>query len=245
MKTLILDDELYCTDVLSILIQKHCPSLEVVAVYNDPVLALEYLSHHPVDVVFLDIEMPVLNGFELLRKLPNMQSRVIFTTAYNQYALKAFRFNAIDYLLKPIDKTELMEAVGKLPELPLLSPPMLQYLSEWQKGQAPKKILLPIGQEIHFVNVDQIICCEADGSYCKVYCEGQAKPYMLSKNLKDIEEMVQQPHFIRPHASWLINSHFIEKVVKGEGMEVVLSNQLHIPVARSKKQEILKWLGIN
>lgn len=244
MKTLILDDELYCTDVLSILIQKHCPSLEVVAVYNDPVLALEYLSHHPVDVVFLDIEMPVLNGFELLRKLPNMQSRVIFTTAYNQYALKAFRFNAIDYLLKPIDKTELMEAVGKLPELPLLSPPMLQYLSEWQKGQAPKKILLPIGQEIHFVNVDQVICCEADGSYCKVYCEGQAKPYMLSKNLKDIEEMVQQPHFIRPHASWLINSHFIEKVVKGEGMEIVLSNQISVPVSRNKKQEVMIRLKI-
>jgi len=244
MKTLILDDELYCTDVLSILIQKHCPSLEVVAVYNDPVLAQEYLSHHPVDVVFLDIEMPVLNGFELLRKLPNMQSRVIFTTAYNQYALKAFRFNAIDYLLKPIDKTELMEAVGKLPELPLLSPPMLQYLSEWQKGQAPKKILLPIGQEIHFVNVDQIICCEADGSYCKVYCEGQAKPYMLSKNLKDIEEMVQQPHFIRPHASWLINSHFIEKVVKGEGMEIVLSNQISVPVSRNKKQEVMIRLKI-
>lgn len=244
MKTLILDDELYCTDVLSILIQKHCPSLEVVAVYNDPVLALEYLSHHPVDVVFLDIEMPVINGFELLRKLPNMQSRVIFTTAYDQYALKAFRFNAIDYLLKPIDKTELMEAVGKLPELPLLSPPMLQYLSEWQKGQAPKKILLPIGQEIHFVNVDQIICCEADGSYCKVYCEGQAKPYMLSKNLKDIEEMVQQPHFIRPHASWLINSHFIEKVVKGEGMEIVLSNQISVPVSRNKKQEVMIRLKI-
>lgn len=244
MKTLILDDELYCTDVLSILIQKHCPSLEVVAVYNDPVLALEYLSHHPVDVVFLDIEMPVINGFELLRKLPNMQSRVIFTTAYDQYALKAFRFNAIDYLLKPIDKTELMEAVGKLPELPMLSPPMLQYLSEWQKGQAPKKILLPIGQEIHFVNVDQIICCEADGSYCKVYCEGQAKPYMLSKNLKDIEEMVQQPHFIRPHASWLINSHFIEKVVKGEGMEIVLSNQISVPVSRNKKQEVMIRLKI-
>ena len=102
-----------------------------------------------------------------------------------------------------------------------------------------------IGQEIVFVNVDQIICCEANGSYCKVYCEGQTKPYLLSKNLKDIEEMVQQPQFIRPHASWLINSHFIEKIIKGEGMEIVLSNQLHIPVARSKKQEIMKWLGIH
>ena len=217
MTTLLLDDELYCTDVLNILLRKHCPSLEIVAIYNDPLLALEYLSENRVDVIFLDIEMPVLNGFELLRKMPKMHSKVIFTTAYDQYALKAFRFNAIDYLLKPIDKTELMEAVGKL----------------------------SIGQEIVFVNVDQIICCEADGSYCKVYCEGQTKPYLLSKNLKDIEEMVQQPQFIRPHASWLINSHFIEKIIKGEGMEIVLSNQLHIPVARSKKQEIMKWLGIH
>ncbi len=245
MTTLLLDDELYCTDVLNILLRKHCPSLEIVAIYNDPLLALEYLSENRVDVIFLDIEMPVLNGFELLRKMPKMHSKVIFTTAYDQYALKAFRFNAIDYLLKPIDKTELMEAVGKLSKIPVMSPPVLEYLSEWQKGQSPKKILLPIGQEIVFVNVDQIICCEADGSYCKVYCEGQTKPYLLSKNLKDIEEMVQQPQFIRPHTSWLINSHFIEKIIKGEGMEIVLSNQLHIPVARSKKQEIMKWLGIH
>lgn len=244
MKTLLLDDELYCTDVLNILIQKHCPSLEVVGVYNDPVQALDYLSHHNVDILFLDIEMPILNGFDLLRKLPNMQTKVIFTTAYDQYALKAFRFNAIDYLLKPIDKTELMAAVGKVSQTPLLSEPILQYLSEWQKGPIPKRILLPIGQEIIFVNVDQIICCEADGSYCKVYCEGQAKPYLLSRNLKDLEEMVQLPNFLRPHASWLINTQFIEKIIKGEGMEIVLNNQLHIPVARSKKQEIMKQLGV-
>ncbi|MBK7787980.1 MAG: response regulator transcription factor [Saprospiraceae bacterium] len=244
MKTLLLDDELYCTDVLNILIQKHCPSLEVVAILNDPIKALEYLNHHVIDVLFLDIEMPILNGFDLLGKLPKLQSKVIFTTAYDHYALKAFRFNAIDYLLKPIDKTELKEAVGKLSNSPMMSEPLLQYLSEWKIGKVPQKILLPIGQEIHFVNVDNIICCEADGSYCKVYCEGQTKPHLLSKNLKDLEEMLQLPQFLRPHASWLINSQFIEKIVKSEGMEIVLKNQLHIPVARSKKQDILKFLGI-
>lgn len=244
MKTLLLDDEVFCTDVLNILIQKHCPSLEVVAVFNDPMLALDYLNHHQVDVIFLDIEMPVLNGFDLLRRLPKLQSKVIFTTAYDQYALKAFRFNAIDYLLKPIDKTELMEAAAKLKDTPLLSQSLIQYFSDWQNNPGTKKILLPIGQEIIFVNADQIICCEAEGSYCKVYCEGQPKPYLLSRNLKDLEEMIQLPQFIRPHASWLVNTKFIDKIVKSEGMEIILSNQIHIPVSRSKKQEISKLLGI-
>lgn len=244
MKTLLLDDEVFCTDVLNILIQKHCPSLEVVAVFNDPMLALDYLTHHQVDVIFLDIEMPVLNGFDLLRRLPKLQSKVIFTTAYDQYALKAFRFNAIDYLLKPIDKTELVESAAKLKDIPLLSQSLIQYFIDWQNNPGTKKILLPIGQEIIFVNADQIICCEAEGSYCKVYCEGQPKPYLLSRNLKDLEEMIQLPQFIRPHASWLVNTKFIDKIVKSEGMEIILSNQIHIPVSRSKKQEISKLLGI-
>lgn len=244
MKTLLIDDELYCTDVLNLLIQKYCPSLQVVAIFNDPVLAMEYLKINPVDVLFLDIEMPVVSGFELLRKLPNLQARVVFTTAYDQYALKAFRFNAIDYLLKPIDKSELMEAVARLQQNSIISQPLVQFLSELQNGQNPKKILLPIGNEVVFINVDKIICCEAEGSYCKVYCEGQSKPYFLSKNLKDLEEMIQSSHFFRPHASWLINDHFITKVIKGEGMEIVLSNQIHVPVARSKKPEVLIRLNI-
>lgn len=244
MKTLLLDDEVFCTDVLNILIQKHCPSLEVVAVLNDPMMALDYLTHNKVDVVFLDIEMPVLNGFDLLRRLPKLQSKVVFTTAYDQYALKAFRFNAIDYLLKPIDKTELIEAATKLKDSPIFSESLIQYFSDLQNNPRTKKILLPIGQEIIFVDADRIICCEAEGSYCRVHCEDQTKPYLLSKNLKDIEEMIQLPQFIRPHASWLINTRFIEKIVKSEGMEIILSNQFHIPVSRNKKQEISKALGV-
>ena len=244
MKTLLLDDEQYCTDVLNLLIQKHCPSLQVVAIFNDPLLAIEYLKIYPVDLLFLDIEMPVVNGFELLRKLPNLQARVIFTTAYDQYALKAFRFNAVDYLLKPIDKSELIEAVSRVQKTSNISQTLALFLSELQNEQNPKKILLPIGNELVFVNVDQIICCEAEGSYCKVYCEGKSKPYLLSKNLKDIEEMILSSHFFRPHASWLINDLFITKVIKGEGMEIVLSNHICVPVARSKKQDVLLRLNI-
>lgn len=240
MTAVIIDDEVYCTDVVNILLTKYCPDLVVEATFNHSLQALEYLKQHQPDIIFLDIEMPQLNGFDLLNQLETLESRVIFTTAYDQYAIRAFKFNTVDYLLKPIDKDELIAAVKK--SSITLSPEKITHLHYLSRTKVPEKILLPIGNEIIFVQVKDIICCEADGSYCSVYCVGKDKPYLLSKNLRDMEELLGNPNFFRPHTSWLIHDIYIEKIIKGEGMEIVMSKDIHVPVSRNKKQEVLDRL---
>jgi two-component system LytT family response regulator len=243
MTVVIVDDEVYCTDVIQILLTKHCPEVFIEKVFNDAVEALEYLLRHQPDILFLDIEMPRLNGFDLLKKIGNMTSKIIFTTAYDQYAIRAFKFNAIDYLLKPIDKTELIHAVKK--SSTLLSLDTIQYVQEVSQSKVPEKILLPIGNELIFVPVKDIICCEADGSYCSVYCRDMEKPYLLAKKLADIEELLNNPKFFRPHTSWLLHETHIQKIVRGDAMEIIMLNQIRIPVARSKRKEILSRLVEN
>lgn len=240
MDAVIIDDEKYCTEVLGILLEKYCPAVKVTGIFNHAPSALEYLQANKPDLIFLDIEMPHLNGFELLSQLGSFHSRVIFTTAYDQYALKAFRFNAIDYLLKPIEKDELITAVGKT-GTPFVRE-QIENLTYLRSHHVPERILLPIGNEIIFVQVKDIICCEAEGSYCKVYCMGRDKPYLLSKNLGDIEDMLNNPKFFRPHTSWLVNENYISKIIRGDGMELHMADNIHIPVARSKRQEVMERL---
>jgi two-component system, LytTR family, response regulator len=240
MNAVVIDDEKYCTDVLTILLAKHCPEINVIKVFNQSAIALDYLKSHVVDIIFLDIEMPQMNGFELLYQLGKVSSLVIFTTAYDQYALKAFRFNAIDYLLKPIDKNELIIAVKKTNRFTPLSSENIENLHYLSQHKVPERILLPIGQELILVSVKDIICCEADGSYCKVYCSDMNKPYILSKNLREMEEILNNSGFFRPHTSWLIHDKYVSKIIRGEGMEIVLQGNIHVPVSRVKKQEVIE-----
>jgi two-component system LytT family response regulator len=240
MKAVIIDDEVYCSDVIQILLTKYCPDVVIEKIFNDSLEALEYLSQHQPDLIFLDIEMPQLNGFDLIKKLGKITSRIIFTTAYDQYAIKAFRFNAIDYLLKPIDKSELISAIKKYFTVPSIE--TILHVQELSQTSVPEKILLPIGNEIIFVQVKDIICCEAEGSYCNIYCQDMIKPYLLSKTLRDIEELLNNPIFFRPHASWLIQESFVRKIVKGDAMEIVLHHEIRVPVARSKRPEVLARL---
>jgi two-component system, LytTR family, response regulator len=240
MNAVVIDDEKYCTDVLTILLAKHCPEINVIKVFNQSAIALDYLKSHVVDIIFLDIEMPQMNGFELLYQLGKVSSLVIFTTAYDQYALKAFRFNAIDYLLKPIDKNELIIAVKKTNRFTPLSSENIENLHYLSQHKVPERILLPIGQELILVSVKDIICCEADGSYCKVYCSDMNKPYILSKNLREMEEILNNSGFFRPHTSWLIHDKYVSKIIRGEGMEIVLQGNIHVPVSRAKKQEVIE-----
>jgi len=242
MKAILVDDEIYCTEVLQILLTKYCPQVEVIQVFNHPEDALPTLRQSPPDILFLDIEMPRMNGFDLLKQVHDLRFHIIFTTAYDQYALKAFKFNAIDYLLKPIQKEELVESVNRVSKSAKFDNETINYADYLRKNPIPDRILLPIGNEIIFVKTSNILCCEADGSYCKVYCTDQKKPYLLSKNLKEIEDLLNNPIFFRPHYSWLVNESHIQKITKGEGMEIILTHQIRIPVARGKRQEVMDRL---
>ncbi|MCB0571188.1 MAG: response regulator transcription factor [Phaeodactylibacter sp.] len=244
MKAIIVDDELYCTELLSALLAKHCPEVEVLAEYNDPQMAAEAIIREPPDLLFLDIEMPRLNGFDLLERVRPITFQVVFTTAYNQYALRAIKISALDYLLKPIDAEELAEAVIKA-RARLHAPDWNQFelMERSRQGDGPlQTIALSTLEGLHFVEVAEIIYCQSEGSYTQLhFLDGESM--LISKPIKDVTELLAPAGFLRVHNSYLINLSHIRKYIRGEGGEIVMKNGHHVPVARSKKAEFLERIA--
>jgi two-component system LytT family response regulator len=222
------------------LLQKHCPEIRVVAQFNDPVQGAEYLKANPPQLLFLDIEMPRLNGFDLLQRLQPLSFQVVFTTAYNQYALRAIKLSALDYLLKPIDAEELKSTVQKALQLGRAPEWRQVELMENTRTSAepPKKVALSTLEGLLFVEVADIAHCQSDGSYTRLYM-GNKEEILLSKSIKEVGEILTQCGFLRIHHSFLVNLDHIQRYIRGEGGEIVMRNGQHIPVARSKKQEFL------
>jgi two-component system, LytTR family, response regulator len=234
MKTYLVDDEIYSTDVL---LEKYCPQVEIVGIFNHAEKALKAIQAEPPQLLFLDIDMPRLDGFELLNQCTPFDFKVIFTTAYNQYALKAFRFNALDYLLKPVDKNELINAVAKAQ-----NPKIEQMTAVQMLTKNPERIALPIGNELVFVEVSDIIHAVSEGSYISIFLKNQVKPIVLTKSLRELEEVLNNPHFFRVHNSHLINLKQIKKITKTDGGDLTMMNNAIIPVARSKKVALMEMI---
>jgi len=239
MKTYLLDDEPNCTDVLQVLLAKYCPEVQVTGIFNDPEAALEAIRRERPALLFLDIEMPMLNGFELLRQCEPLDFKVVFTTAYDQYAVKAFKFNALDYLLKPIDKDELMLSVKKAQKAASPSHSQLEIVQHLKNNPVPERIALPVGQELLLVEVADIQYFESEGSYVSVFLKDQNKPVVLSKSLREFEELLNNPGFFRAHNSYLVNLRSIKKIVRTDGGGIVMANGRSLPVARAKKAELM------
>lgn len=243
LKTYLIDDEPYCTDVLRVLLEKHCPGVAVMGVFNDSEQALEAIRNQQPDLVFLDIEMPALNGFDLLRQCTPIEFKLVFTTAYDQYAVRAFKFNAIDYLLKPVDREELVLAVEKARQAPSLQPQQLEAVQYLKSHPVPDRIALPVGADLVFVETADILFCESDGSYVSFYLAGQSKPVVVSKSLREVEELLNNPLFFRAHNSFLINLKHILKIVRTGGGEIVMRNNRSLPMSRIKKSELLQLIA--
>jgi two-component system, LytTR family, response regulator len=241
--TLLIDDERNCTDLLRVMLEKYCPQIAVTGIYNDPEEAVVQIAATRPQLVFLDIEMPRLNGFDLLQQCKPLDFKVIFTTAYDQYAVRAFKFNALDYLLKPIDKQELIASVEKVLQASAPAPARVEAARLLRETPMPERIALPVGQELVFVQVAEILYCESDGSYVSVYLHGQSKPILLSKSLREFEELLNNPVFFRAHNSYLINLNQVQKIVRTDGGEIVMRNGKSLPVARAKKAELLGMIA--
>jgi two-component system LytT family response regulator len=244
IKAIIVDDEPYCCEALHILLNYHCPQVKVVGICYSGREALQEIKEQKPELLFLDIEMPQMNGFELLEKIPAPDFDLIFTTSYDQYAIKAIRFSALDYLLKPIDRDELQAAIQKVTERNHHNL-TLQLELLLQKMHAPaaqvKKVAVPTLEGLQMVTVDSIISCESDSNYTLVFLKDKQK-IVVSRTLKDIEEMLEDYTFFRIHHSYLVNINEINKYVKGEGGYVVMSDGSTIDVSRSKKEQLLKAL---
>lgn len=245
MKAIIIDDEKHCREVLATLIQKYCPEVVVTDSFAGGEAALSHFKKTLPDLLFLDIEMPGMNGFEFLEKCPERNFEIIFTTAYNEYAIKAIKHSALDYLLKPIDRDELISAVekAKLQNVQKSSARVDQLLSALSLKKNSKRFGVPTLDGLIMLDSEEILYCESDGPYCTFYFNNNVKPLLTSKTLKEAEEvLLGGGDFFRVHHSFLINLKYIQKYIRGEGGEVIMSNGKNIPVARSRKQDFLKLL---
>lgn len=243
-RILIVDDETHCVETLRAMLQRKYPSFTQVNGATSVATAREMIGRYTPELVFLDVEMPHQNGFDLLKSLECVSFDVIFTTAYEHYAIKAIKFNALDYLLKPFSMKELDAAVQKyIRKRDAVSPTdyaIETFLSNLkQPASLPKKITLPTLRGLIFTPVEQIIRCEAKDNYSKVYLtDGTA--HLVSKTLKEFEYLLEDMNFFRVHYSHLINLQHICKYVQGNGGHVLMSDGSSIEVSRRRKPEFLR-----
>lgn len=244
LNAIIVDDEAHSYKTLDAMLKRYCPEVNIIAICTNGADALKAIQQLHPSLVFLDVEMPRMNGFEMLEQLTEINFHLIFVTSYDAYALKAIRFSAIDYLLKPIDREELQKAVQKVVkrmEAPL--PEQLKIILDkiQHPSAASAKIALPTMEGLQMIPVQSIISCEADDNYTTIMLKNNKK-IVVSCTLKVIEELLEEHSFIRVHRSYLVNLDEIEKYVKTDGGYVVMSDGSQIFISRNKKDELLKKL---
>lgn len=223
-------------------LEQYCSKdIRIVGQFNDPEQGAGGIFLLQPDLVFLDIEMPKLNGIELLNQCREVNFEVIFTTAYDQYAIRAIKMNALDYLLKPIDKDELIEAVEKVKtKKQPVSRQQIAELQEAHKTKVLNKIALSTMAGLQFVDLDNVIRIEGESNYCNFFLKDKKK-ILLSKKLGDAEELLKEnQNFFRAHKSHIINLKYVEKYVRGEGGEILMSDGAAISLSRGKKEEFLQ-----
>ena len=244
IKTILLDDEAHCRESLSIQLEKYCPEVQLLAQCSSAEQGLRAIAQFDPDLVFLDVEMPVINGFEMLQQLPEIRFEVIFTTGFDFYAIQAIRFSALDYLLKPIDKDELRKAVAKVGQRkkPMLAEQLDILMNRLGNKPTPlQKIALPTFEGYELVPINNILYCCAESNYTRIILKETGK-ILISRTLKEIEELLEGQDFLRIHHSYLINLKEIVRYVRGEGGYVVMSDNAPIAVSRSRKGALLKIL---
>ncbi len=255
LRAVIIDDETNAREALANLLRLISPEVEICGEAKNADLGIDLIQKERPKLVFLDIQMPGKSGFDLLSSFENVDFGVIFTTAYQEYAIRAFRLSAIDYLLKPIDPEELQAAVERFKsKVGRVNPQQLQILQE-QLDPAPpglrlmqrkkndhQRIALPTAEGIHFVQMTDIIQCESLGSYTKFHLV-KGPSIVVSRLLKEYEEILDQYFFFRVHQSNIVNLEHIKRYVKGDGGQVWMSDNTEIEVSRRRKDEFLSLLS--
>ena len=248
IKAVIIDDEQHSIDTLKWKLENYCPDVKVEAAFDSPADGVSYLKSSPTDLLFLDIEMPMLNGFDVLEELGrNVPFDIIFTTAYDNFGIQAVKFSALDYLLKPVQNKELKDAIdkhllkGKQKIATGQIDVLLNNVHAEKKGKVGK-IALASKESIEFVDAPEIICCEANSNYTNVYMtEGRKR--VISKTLKEFEDMLVIHHFFRPHNSFLINLKRVREFIRGDGGFLVMENKMKIPVSKSRREDLMDLLA--
>lgn len=241
LDVIIIDDEANAIELISSILLDKYPDVNIVGKAQSPFEAIKLINQLKPDLVFLDIEMPEANGFELLEALPERKFETIFITAYDKYALKAFRYSAMDYLLKPIDVDDFSDAVAKAIRKIMHGEPRLdnyKILFDNLKAEQPFKVALPSNKGVEYVEIKEIVRIVADGRYSSIHLE-DGRSITVTKLLNELINIVDNKFFFRTHKSHFINLNFVRMFVKSEGNYIEMKDGSHVSISRNRKDEFL------
>lgn len=244
LRAVLIDDDESNLSSLSEKISNHCKQVQVIARCDNPEDGIRAIDELKPDIVFLDIEMPQMNGFVMLQQLTNKDFELVFVTAYDHYAIKAIRSCALDYLVKPVEVEELKAAVAKAADLrnKTASSSQLDLLLDHLQKKQPKLLTIPTSDGLQFINIEDIIYLEANDNYSNIYLSTNQK-FLVSRTLKDFEELLPADVFIRIHHSSIVNKFYVDKYIRGDGGQVVMRNGNVLDVSKRKKSDFLQAIG--
>lgn len=246
IKSIIIDDEQHCIDALKADLDKYCGNVEISASCLSAKEAIFAIKKFKPRLIFLDVEMPLINGFEMLEMIDHIDFCIIFTTAYDKFAAKAFRISAVDYLLKPVDANDLKIAVQKAEEKILASEGAINIqnlLHNIGQPSQQQKIAFPQREGYEFIAAENILYCHAEGAYTQIHLTSNKK-FLISKNLGDVEEILPADIFQRIHHSTIINLQHITNFIRSDGGYVLIDNGEKLIVSKAKKDLLLQKLGL-
>jgi len=246
LKIAIIDDEPDGAESLKLFLNNNYPDFDILGIANSVKTAVELLSTKKPDLVFMDIELPDGSGFDVLEQLTSHAFSVIFVTAYNQYAIKAFKYSAADYLLKPFDFNDMDEAIKKIlhKETPIVQKEeKIETLLQNTKKEKPVKIVIATSDSIDFVNINDIIHIQSDGNYCTLRIKGREN-LLVSKNLGEFETMLEDYSFFRTHQSHIVNLNFVQKVSRFDG-DIVMEGGSTAILSRRKRNDFMNAMSSN
>ncbi|MEZ5038342.1 MAG: LytTR family DNA-binding domain-containing protein [Saprospiraceae bacterium] len=244
LKAILIDDEQDALDVLEMDIKKYCgEDVKVIEKCSSPVEGLKAIRRLKPNLVFLDIQMPEINGFEMLEILKDIDFNLVFTTAHDDYAVRAFKVSAVDYLLKPVDKNELITAIEKVKSR-AQTVPQKEFQVLLENVKQIKTIAVKNQKEYRFFEVTEIMYVKADGNFSYLYFENKTKEH-TSYSLGKMEELLPPQMFFRIHASYIINRNFLKKYTTRDGGYLIMKDGNKLSVAKSRKTEFDDWLGFN
>jgi two-component system LytT family response regulator len=243
LKAIIVEDEKRSSDVLKSLLEKHCSTIELVAVVETVETAIDAIHEYTPHVVFLDIELPDGSGFKVIEAFPDHQMSVIFVTAYDHYAIKAIKACALDYLLKPVDMDDLMHAVGRIttdrPNVSLVKQKEALLHNNQLKNVFKKKIALPTLEGLLFVYQDDILYCVAESNYTNIFLRTKEK-ILVCKPLNYFEELLDEDYFCRTHQSFLVNLNYVKRYMKGRGGYLIMNDEAKVEISVRMKSAFLE-----
>lgn len=242
---ILIDDERSCLQNLQGKIVEYCPELRIMAIVEKPAEAIQLISQYKPDVIFLDIEMPYMNGFRMLNELKDYKGEIIFTTAYSNYTIEAIRFSAFDYLMKPVVIEDLQAAVQRLTRrLAIRTKDRLDVLREalTRAHSHDDRIAVPTGDGLELIQIKEMVRIESSANYSRIFLHS-GRSLLVTRLLKEFEEMLRPYRFYRVHNIHLINLDYVRKYVRGDGGKVIMDNGDELEVSRRRKDQFLRLIN--